>query len=69
MKIKNITNIKTNTKCKSWKYYKLINRESKYYVCKVFHTKIEAICFKFIIILRLLANHNVRYLKRNTWYQ
>ena len=67
--MKYITHIKTNCNCKSWKYYKLISRKNKYFIVRTFHSKIEAICFKFIIFLRLKANHNLMYLKRNSWYK
>jgi len=67
--MKNITHIKTNSNCKSWKYYKVISKKDRYYIIRTFHTKIEAICFKFIILLRIKSNHNLRYLKRNIWYK
>jgi len=67
--MKNITHIKTNCNCKSWKYYKVISKKDKYFITRTFHCKIEAICFKFIILLRIKANHNLMYLKRNIWYK
>jgi len=54
--------------CKAWGYMKLFNRKNKVWVNKYFKTKREALCYKFIMSLRIKAGHTFVKSKRNAWY-
>ncbi len=62
-------NKNTNSNCKCWFYSKLFDRKMKVWINKHFHTKTEALCFKFIMLLRIKAKHTFIKIKRNTWYE
>lgn len=62
-------NKNTNSNCKSWFYSRLFDKKNKVRINKHFMTKIEALCFKFIVNLKVNAGHKLIKVKRNTWYE
>ncbi len=62
-------NKNVNKRCKCWYYSRLINRKNKIWINKHFHNKLDALCYKFIMNLRVKAGHSFVKIKRNTWYE
>jgi len=62
-------NKNAGTNCKAWGYARQFSSKNKVWVNKYFYTKTEALCFKFIMNLRVKAGHTFIKVKRNTWYE
>ena len=64
---------KQNCKCFFYSKQIIRNVKPKLFIHKSFSNKIDALCYKFIISLRIKANHNmIKYAnerKRNLWYK
>ena len=62
-----ITKLNKNYNCKTYQYYKLFNRNKKEWAIKTFRNLTDALCYKYIIQLKLKAGLNCITPKRNTW--